>query len=326
MRIKKTLQPLEYKGNIIFGAGNKNIVRHIPNTKINRLLIQYLDGQIKRSELEISDSELEIALGKFKKLGLLTNNPYNSSDRYSRNANFFEWLDTTSNLDPFVYQKRLESSVVLIIGLGGIGSTVAEELVRSGVKNLVLVDYDSVDESNISRQSTYCNADVGTLKIKACASYLKKIDNKLSIETINKKICTIDDLKEMVSQDINLIINCADTPKEIDIWADKVSSELKIPVVFGSYASTTINTIAKIPDYSVDIKDFLASNAITSESIISTDFDTAVISPVTFMAAGMVGYYAVMILTKLRRPSTAIQIDLDGWEVLKYDIRAAAKD
>ncbi|GLB46505.1 hypothetical protein WR164_04840 [Philodulcilactobacillus myokoensis] len=54
--------------------------------------------------------------------------------------------------------------------------------------------------------------------------------------------------------------------------------------------------------------------------MINSEIPTSVIAPATFMVASMVSYYVVMLLTSLRTPTTAIQIDMDGWKVLKYDI------
>ena len=47
---------------------------------------------------------------------------------------------------------KIKSSTILVIGLGGVGGYVVEALVRSGVSNLIIVDYDKVDITNFNRQ------------------------------------------------------------------------------------------------------------------------------------------------------------------------------
>ena len=64
-------------------------------------------------------------------------------------------------------QKKILSSKVLIIGMGGLGCPVAEFLTRSGVGSLGIVDYDLVGLSNIHRQTLYDEKDLGKLKVKA---------------------------------------------------------------------------------------------------------------------------------------------------------------
>ena len=48
--------------------------------------------------------------------------------------------------------KKIQETTVLIIGLGGVGGYATESLVRTGVKNLILIDHDKIDISNINRQ------------------------------------------------------------------------------------------------------------------------------------------------------------------------------
>ncbi len=48
--------------------------------------------------------------------------------------------------------EKLKKSTILVIGLGGVGGYVVEALARSGIGNLILVDYDKVDITNFNRQ------------------------------------------------------------------------------------------------------------------------------------------------------------------------------
>ena len=56
------------------------------------------------------------------------------------------------NLIGILSLEKLKSSTVLIVGLGGVGGYVVEALARSGIGNLILVDYDRVDITNFNRQ------------------------------------------------------------------------------------------------------------------------------------------------------------------------------
>jgi tRNA A37 threonylcarbamoyladenosine dehydratase len=61
--------------------------------------------------------------------------------------------------------KSLQSKVVLICGLGGVGGTCLESLARSGVETFIIVDYDVVDVTNLNRQVLFDSSDVGSLKV-----------------------------------------------------------------------------------------------------------------------------------------------------------------
>jgi len=56
---------------------------------------------------------------------------------------------------------------VLILGVGGLGSVVALNLLRLGIGKLFLVDYDVVDVHNLNRQLLYSQEDVGKPKVEA---------------------------------------------------------------------------------------------------------------------------------------------------------------
>jgi adenylyltransferase/sulfurtransferase len=56
---------------------------------------------------------------------------------------------------------------VLVLGVGGLGSVVAVNLLRLGVGKLFLLDYDVVDVHNLNRQLLFCHADVGKPKVDA---------------------------------------------------------------------------------------------------------------------------------------------------------------
>ena len=73
-------------------------------------------------------------------------------------------------------QKKILSSKVLIIGVGGLGSPVAEFLSRAGVGSLGIVDNDTVSLSNLHRQSLYNTSDIGKFKVKIAKDKIKKIN------------------------------------------------------------------------------------------------------------------------------------------------------
>jgi len=88
-------------------------------------------------------------------------------------------------------QKKIIRSKVLIIGMGGLGCPVAEFLTRAGVGALGIVDSDSVDLSNLHRQSLYDSQDLKKSKVHTAKKKLKKINSETKIDCykirLNKK-------------------------------------------------------------------------------------------------------------------------------------------
>lgn len=82
-------------------------------------------------------------------------------------------------------QERLLSSSVLILGLGGLGCPAAQYLAAAGVGQMVLVDPDTVDTTNLQRQLLYCADDQGAAKVSAAKSRLLAVNDSIQIETIH---------------------------------------------------------------------------------------------------------------------------------------------
>ena len=95
---------------------------------------------------------------------------------------------------PLVHQ-RLKTSKIAICGLGGLGSHIAIMLARSGVGKLILIDFDSVDASNLNRQSYRVN-DLGRLKTEALRDQIREINPFILIEIYTLRI-TDQNLEEL---------------------------------------------------------------------------------------------------------------------------------
>jgi len=106
--------------------------------------------------------------------------------------------------------EKLQKAKVLIIGLGGVGSYALDCLYRSGVTNIVAIDYDIYEESNLNRQIGALGA-IGELKTKR----LKELYPKIT--TINKKV-DISWVKEFDFSPYDLIIDACDTtPVKVEL-------------------------------------------------------------------------------------------------------------
>lgn len=82
---------------------------------------------------------------------------------------------------------KLSKCMVGIAGCGGIGSNVAMNLVRSGFKNFVLVDFDYVESSNLNRQF-YFSDQVGLVKVDALADNLSRICSDLHLRIYSERV------------------------------------------------------------------------------------------------------------------------------------------
>ena len=85
-------------------------------------------------------------------------------------------------------QKKVMSTKVLVIGVGGLGCPLILYLANSGIRNLGIVDHDKVDISNLNRQVLFTTSDVGKFKVLQAQKIVKKINNKIKVKNYKKKI------------------------------------------------------------------------------------------------------------------------------------------
>nr|WP_294917842.1 HesA/MoeB/ThiF family protein [uncultured Neokomagataea sp.] len=94
-------------------------------------------------------------------------------------------------------QSRCRDASVLIIGLGGLGAPLAQQLVASGIGRIGLVDDDHIDLSNLQRQILYDTPSVGSLKTDIAQKKLKALNPHTRIETHATR-ATTDVLEKLV--------------------------------------------------------------------------------------------------------------------------------
>ncbi len=85
-------------------------------------------------------------------------------------------------------QKKILSSSILIVGVGGLGCPAAENLVRAGIGTIGLIDNDIINLSNIHRQSLFSSKDVKKLKVNVAAKKLKEINPLTKINTYKSNL------------------------------------------------------------------------------------------------------------------------------------------
>lgn len=98
-------------------------------------------------------------------------------------------------------QKKLLSSRVLLVGLGGLGSPAALYLAAAGVGTLGLVDFDSVELSNLQRQVIHTTQDLGKSKVRSARE---------TIEAINPEVRVVEHPQKLSSSNVMEIIEYYD--------------------------------------------------------------------------------------------------------------------
>ena len=103
----------------------------------------------------------------------------------------------------------LKKSNIIIFGIGGVGGYVAEMLVRSGIENITLVDFDVVDLTNLNRQIIALQSAIGKFKVDVMKDRILDINNKCNVKVFNEKL-TSENIENFNLLDYDYIIDAID--------------------------------------------------------------------------------------------------------------------
>jgi sulfur-carrier protein adenylyltransferase/sulfurtransferase len=105
-------------------------------------------------------------------------------------------------------QRRLKSSSALVVGAGGLGIPASVYLTAAGVGRIGVVDHDSIEKSNLHRQTIYTEADVGKKKAAVAGRRLRETNPNVTVETYETKLDSSNALKIVSKYDI--VLDCTD--------------------------------------------------------------------------------------------------------------------
>jgi tRNA A37 threonylcarbamoyladenosine dehydratase len=90
------------------------------------------------------------------------------------------------------HYSRLKEYKICLVGLGGVGGTTFEGLIRSGFENILIIDCDFVSETNLNRQLLFTKSDVGLSKVEIAKKRAESINNAAKIHYIHENVNKID--------------------------------------------------------------------------------------------------------------------------------------
>lgn len=128
-------------------------------------------------------------------------------------------------------QEKLKNSKVLVIGAGGLGSSVLYYLTAAGIGTVGVLDYDIVNLSNLNRQILHNTNDIGALKVDSAFEKLNKLNPECTIITLPLKLDNSNSYDIFKNYDI--IVDATDN-LETRIVINKTCQNLKIPLVHGA--------------------------------------------------------------------------------------------
>ena len=193
-------------------------------------------------------------------------------------------------------QKKLSNSSILLIGVGGLGSAASLYLTVSGIRKLTLVDFDSVDESNLSRQILFQKEDIGMNKAIVAKRKLEAFNQDILINAIEKRLDE-DELREFIN-DTNLVIDATDN-LESRLMINQITYEQRKPLCIGAairYEGHLITILNEERDESC----LNCLYTLGDESLLDCD-GIGVLSPVVGIMGSMMAMEAIKTISGLNK-------------------------
>lgn len=217
-------------------------------------------------------------------------------------------------------QKKLQQSKVFIVGMGALGTVIANHLVRAGVGHIVFCDRDYVEESNLQRQTLFDEEDVKAFLPKAVAAEkkLKKINSSIKIEGHVTDV-TADNIEQFI-ENVDLIMDGTDNFQTRYLLND-VAYKYNIPFIYGGVVSSRGMNAMFIPGKTPCLRCLFP----TSDSGGQTCDTIGVLAPIVDIIASIEVMEALKYLTGNEESLRGNLLSLDIWQNHSFEMKFTSK-
>lgn len=124
-----------------------------------------------------------------------------------------ERFDREINLIGMDNFNKIQSKKVIVFGVGGVGGYVVEMLVRSGISNLTIVDFDTINLTNFNRQIISLSSNINKFKVEEFEKRIRDINPNINLTVYNERL-TKENIKVFNLKSYDYVIDCIDSFKD----------------------------------------------------------------------------------------------------------------
>jgi adenylyltransferase/sulfurtransferase len=151
-------------------------------------------------------------------------------DRYSR-LRLIGWWD----------QAKIANAKVMVVGAGALGNEVLKNLALLGLGNVYLIDFDTIQDSNLTRSVLFRQQHCGQSKAKVAAAAAMELNSDCKISAVDGDV--LSDVGLGLVRDVDLVICCVDN-REARLWINRMCWKVNTPWIDGGIQE--INGVAKV--------------------------------------------------------------------------------
>ena len=196
----------------------------------------------------------------------------------------------------FEGQEKLKLAKVLIIGAGGLGCAASQYLAVAGVGHMTLVDFDTVELSNLQRQVLHQDKNIGQAKVESARETLSGLNPHIQIDVIDA-VLDAAQIDKLVAQH-GLVLDCTDN---VAVREQLNSSCFRHKVPLVSAAAIRMEGTVTVFDYQDEHPCYHCFSKLFGEQHL-TCVESGILAPVVGMIGCLQAVEAIKVITKMGKP------------------------
>lgn len=193
-------------------------------------------------------------------------------------------------------QEQLKLAKVLMIGAGGLGCTASQYLTVAGIGQLTLVDFDTVELSNLQRQVLHLDRNVGQPKVASAKETLSELNPHVAIRTIHQ-VLDDQEIEELVAAH-TIVLDCTDNVA-VREQLNRACFHHKVPLV--SAAAIRMEGVVTVFGYQDDMPCYHCFASLFGEQQLSC-VESGILAPVVGLMGCLQATEAIKVITGLGKP------------------------
>jgi molybdopterin-synthase adenylyltransferase len=292
--------------------------------------------------LPVEETEVMSALESLDSLGFIENGDHLAigdpalDSRHASNLTFFSGYSGLHRPRAEM-MRRLRSAHVLVLGVGGGGSSLVMALAGLGVGRLTLVDRDDVEPRNFARQFVYRHADIGRSKVDRAAEWIREYDPTIEVRAVDRWISGPSDLADLVDG-VDVMAGGLDGHPDAPLWVNEAAVRAGVPLVVGGMNRTQLIYYSVHPGHSscrqcdqraVRDEPDASATAIARRRLREVRATNGLIGPLAMQVGSLLAYEVLRYITGFEPPRAAgayVKLDLRTGLVPKWEPFTADPD
>jgi molybdopterin-synthase adenylyltransferase len=239
-------------------------------------------------------------------------------ERYSSNLAFFgTFADLTRSRDSF--QMALRRAHVVLLGVGGLGSTLLLNLAGLGVGQVTVLDCDRVELKNLARQFLYSEAEVGQPKLGRAVARARAFNSEVRFTPVERWVTGPEDVAPLLPG-ADLVLSAIDQPTEVQEWVNEACVAAGVPFITGGMQVGRGMYYSVIPGQSSCLACWRGAEAPTIAPSDRPERVNRGLGPVASLMGALIALEAVRYLTGFAPPVSAAKLWLVDFATGRADV------